>query len=207
MVLVFFPVPLFTSFSPSHIEILQDESFILAFCSWNAWSLSSPTVCLWAMYVWKGPFQKKSTDRRLGGGVSYAGPTTCVTGYYCAYSNEWYSQCVPGTGKNATMLSVLVSVSYPLLGSSSTTTTTTSVGGTTTTTSSGASTSTTSISGYAKVVTGKGVFEINGKETYFMGTNCYWCGFLTDDADVDLVMTHIAEVYYNGSFESIELGI
>jgi mannan endo-1,4-beta-mannosidase len=27
-----------------------------------------------------------------------------------------------------------------------------------------------------------------------MGTNCYWCGFLTDDADVDLVMSHIAEV-------------
>lgn len=27
-----------------------------------------------------------------------------------------------------------------------------------------------------------------------MGTNSYWIGFLTDNADVDLVMTHLAAV-------------
>lgn len=27
-----------------------------------------------------------------------------------------------------------------------------------------------------------------------MGTNTYWIGFLTDNADVDLVMSHIAAV-------------
>jgi mannan endo-1,4-beta-mannosidase len=36
------------------------------------------------------------------------------------------------------------------------------------------------------------VFVIDEKETYFMGTNCYWCGFLTDNADVDTVFSHIA---------------
>lgn len=72
-------------------------------------------------------------------------------------------------------------------------TSTTTTGGATTTTSSAPS-GTTSITGYAKVATGKGVFVINGKETYFMGTNCYWCGFLTNNADVDLVMSHLASV-------------
>ncbi|KAH8599379.1 1,4-beta-D-glucan cellobiohydrolase C [Bisporella sp. PMI_857] len=33
-----------------------------------------------------------------GGGANYAGPTTCVAGYTCTYSNPWYSQCLPGTG-------------------------------------------------------------------------------------------------------------
>jgi mannan endo-1,4-beta-mannosidase len=82
-------------------------------------------------------------------------------------------------------------VSYILI---ATGTSTTSVGGGTTTSSSASTSGTTSITGYAKVASGKSVFEINGVDTYFMGTNCYWCGFLTDNADVDLVMTHIAAV-------------
>jgi endoglucanase len=32
------------------------------------------------------------------GGQGWTGPTTCVSGYYCYYSNPWYSQCLPGTG-------------------------------------------------------------------------------------------------------------
>lgn len=89
----------------------------------------------------------------------------------------------------------MVLITYLLLGGATTTAATTSTGvGVTTTTSSAPATGTTSITSYAKVATGKGVFEINGKETYFMGTNCYWCGFLTNDADVDLVMSHIAGV-------------
>jgi mannan endo-1,4-beta-mannosidase len=38
------------------------------------------------------------------------------------------------------------------------------------------------------------LFTINGKIRYFMGTNTYWIGFLTNDSDVDLVMSHIASV-------------
>jgi mannan endo-1,4-beta-mannosidase len=93
-----------------------------------------------------------------------------VSGYYCYYSNAYYSQCIPGTGTSAT-------------------TTTTGSGGSTTT-SAVSSTGTSSISGYAKAV--GSVFEINGKQGYFSGTNSYWIGFLTDNADVDLVMSHVA---------------
>jgi endoglucanase len=31
------------------------------------------------------------------GGIGYNGPTTCVSGYSCVYSNDWYSQCLPGS--------------------------------------------------------------------------------------------------------------
>lgn len=31
------------------------------------------------------------------GGSGYSGPTTCNSGWTCVYSNEWYSQCLPGT--------------------------------------------------------------------------------------------------------------
>src|ERR1700674_3046719 len=30
------------------------------------------------------------------GGQGYTGPTCCVSGNTCQYSNQWYSQCVPG---------------------------------------------------------------------------------------------------------------
>ncbi|KAG8916343.1 hypothetical protein FRC02_004023, partial [Tulasnella sp. 418] len=36
------------------------------------------------------------------GGNNYTGETVCVSGAYCAYQNEWYSQCLPGTGGGAT---------------------------------------------------------------------------------------------------------
>ncbi|KAF9047563.1 carbohydrate deacetylase, partial [Panaeolus papilionaceus] len=32
------------------------------------------------------------------GGQGWSGPTTCVSGYTCTYSNPYYSQCVPGSG-------------------------------------------------------------------------------------------------------------
>ena len=38
------------------------------------------------------------------------------------------------------------------------------------------------------------LFEIDEKVQYFMGTNTYWIGFLTNDNDVDLVMRHLKEV-------------
>ncbi|KAF9465164.1 hypothetical protein BDZ94DRAFT_1307321 [Collybia nuda] len=36
------------------------------------------------------------------GGIGWTGPTTCVSGYVCTYSNDWYSQCIPGTATTAT---------------------------------------------------------------------------------------------------------
>ncbi|CAA7269601.1 unnamed protein product [Cyclocybe aegerita] len=35
------------------------------------------------------------------GGNGWTGPTTCIAGYTCTYSNPWYSQCLPGTASTA----------------------------------------------------------------------------------------------------------
>lgn len=37
------------------------------------------------------------------------------------------------------------------------------------------------------------LFSIDGESKYFAGTNCYWCGFLTEDEDVDSVFSHMAD--------------
>ncbi|KAA8572356.1 hypothetical protein EYC84_002979 [Monilinia fructicola] len=114
------------------------------------------------------------------GGQGWTGATTCISGYTCVYQNAYYSQCVPGSASTTLTTSIKTS---------STSTTKPGTTSTTSTTSAPASTATT-INGYAKAV--GTVFQINGKKTYFAGTNCYWCGFLTNNADVDLVMTHLA---------------
>ena len=83
---------------------------------------------------------------------------------------------------------------------SSTVTSTTSASSTTsstiaTTTSTTTSTTTASsvVSAISSYATTDGMaFIIDGKPTYFMGTNTYYIGFLTDNADVDLIMGHIA---------------
>ena len=36
-------------------------------------------------------------------------------------------------------------------------------------------------------------FEIDGKKSYFAGSNSYWIGFLTNNDDVDLVLDHMDE--------------
>ncbi|KAF4470722.1 Glycoside Hydrolase Family protein [Fusarium albosuccineum] len=35
-------------------------------------------------------------------------------------------------------------------------------------------------------------FVIDGKTGYFAGSNCYWCSFLTNPADIDLTLSHVA---------------
>src|ERR1700750_290376 len=37
------------------------------------------------------------------------------------------------------------------------------------------------------------LFELDGETKYWAGTNAYWLPFLTKDADVDLVLDHMAE--------------
>lgn len=34
-------------------------------------------------------------------------------------------------------------------------------------------------------------FNIDGNTKYFVGSNAYWIGFLTNNADVDLVFSHL----------------
>jgi mannan endo-1,4-beta-mannosidase len=44
----------------------------------------------------------------------------------------------------------------------------------------------------ASYVTKSGLFfNIDGTAKYFAGTNSYWIGFFTNNADVDLVITHL----------------
>jgi len=33
----------------------------------------------------------------IGGGTGFSGPSTCVSGYTCTFSNQYYSQCLPGS--------------------------------------------------------------------------------------------------------------
>ncbi|CAN8105205.1 unnamed protein product [Discula destructiva] len=62
------------------------------------------------------------------GGSGYTGATTCVSGYVCTYSSQWYSQCIPGTAS---------SVSTTLVTSTTAKTTTTKVTSTGTATPTG----------------------------------------------------------------------
>ncbi|KAI9052252.1 hypothetical protein LZ554_003609 [Drepanopeziza brunnea f. sp. 'monogermtubi'] len=124
------------------------------------------------------------------GGAGWTGLTTCVTGYACVVQNPFYSQCVPGTA-SVSSTSTKVSTSVRPTFTKSTVKSSTAVGATSkSSTSSSAVATSTSISGYAKA--SGGVFTINGKKTYFMGTNTYYIGFLTNSADVDLIMSHLA---------------
>lgn len=34
------------------------------------------------------------------GGSGWTGATSCVSGYTCTVSNQWYSQCLPGSGSS-----------------------------------------------------------------------------------------------------------
>ena len=35
-------------------------------------------------------------------------------------------------------------------------------------------------------------FNIDGSTNYFVGSNCYWCSYLSNVADIDQTMAHVA---------------
>ncbi|KAF6844344.1 fungal cellulose binding domain-containing protein [Colletotrichum musicola] len=111
------------------------------------------------------------------GGQGWGGGTTCVAGAVCQFSNQWYSQCVPGTAATTSRTSTLATSTRPASSSSVRTSTRTS--------SSAPPPST----GFPTVSGTK--FTIDGVTKYYAGTNCYWCSFLTNAADVELVMGHL----------------
>ncbi|TDZ17973.1 putative mannan endo-1,4-beta-mannosidase F [Colletotrichum orbiculare MAFF 240422] len=115
------------------------------------------------------------------GGQGWGGPTTCVSGSVCTYSNLWYSQCLPGSAATTTArTSTLVTSTRPASSSS------TSVRTTSTRTSSSAPPPSTGFP-----TTSGTLFNIDGVTKYYAGTNCYWCSFLTNASDVDLVLGHL----------------
>ena len=113
------------------------------------------------------------------GGVNWNQGTTCSPGWYCSYQNQWYSQCLPGSGSSSSATTLSTAVSSK---TSSHSTTSTSTAGSSASTAAGSLPSTSGTS-----------FVIDGKKGYFAGSNSYWLPFLTNDADVDLVMSHLQQ--------------
>ncbi|KAF9872358.1 hypothetical protein CkaCkLH20_10185 [Colletotrichum karsti] len=68
------------------------------------------------------------------GGIGHSGGTTCISGYYCRYQNDWYSQCVPGSAPGTTsqtppQSSTTLQTSITIPGGSPITSTATAPGG------------------------------------------------------------------------------
>ncbi|KAH8789115.1 glycoside hydrolase superfamily [Hyaloscypha finlandica] len=78
------------------------------------------------------------------GGSGWTGATTCVGGYDCTYSNQWYSQCLPGTGSSSTTLVTSTA-------SARSSTSATSIRSSSTSTSASASATSTSLTQFAGV--------------------------------------------------------
>ncbi|KAI9709713.1 MAG: mannan endo-1,4-beta-mannosidase A-1 [Bogoriella megaspora] len=102
------------------------------------------------------------------GGTGWTGATTCVAGYTCSVSNAYYSQCIPGTASSSAPSTTLKTTTTPV---SSPTNAPAPAGS------------------FAK--TNGLMFNIDGTTKYYVGTNSYWIGFLTNNADVDTVMSHL----------------
>ncbi|EPS42190.1 hypothetical protein H072_3890 [Dactylellina haptotyla CBS 200.50] len=62
------------------------------------------------------------------GGIGWTGPTSCVSGYTCTYSNDWYSQCVPGGGSGGTTTKATTTATTKTSTTKTTTTKTTTAG-------------------------------------------------------------------------------
>lgn len=116
------------------------------------------------------------------GGQGWSGPTTCISGSVCTFQNNWYSQCLPGTGPPPALTTTTAR---------STTTLTTSVR-TTTSTVRPTSTAAPPPAGTGFPTASGTRFTIDGVTKYFAGTNCYWCtaGGISN-ADIDLVFDHL----------------
>ncbi|KFY72998.1 hypothetical protein V499_06904 [Pseudogymnoascus sp. VKM F-103] len=105
------------------------------------------------------------------GGINYTGQTSCVSGSNCSYLNDWYYQCIPGATTSTP--------STQPTSSASTFKTSTA------TSTSSRPTST----GFSKAIGTK--FNIDGTTKYYAGTNSYWIGFLTNNADIDKALDDI----------------
>ncbi|MCJ1313549.1 hypothetical protein MMC25_007228 [Agyrium rufum] len=123
------------------------------------------------------------------GGIGWKGATTCVAGSVCIVSNPYYSQCLPGTVSTLKTSTTSVAVSTkapppPVTSSSKAPTSPTS-------SKPVSSPSPPPVSGGSIAKVSGNLFNIDGTTKYFAGTNSYWIGFLTNNADVDLVMSHL----------------
>ncbi|KAL2130376.1 hypothetical protein VTI74DRAFT_6538 [Chaetomium olivicolor] len=131
------------------------------------------------------------------GGINFTGPTTCVSGAYCAKYNDWYYQCIPSPSSTSTSVKA-TTTSTPTTPSTSTRTTSTSSAASSTTTPGGVKYLITFGDSYSQ--TG---FDITGTKpapgnplgnpplpgwTASGGLN--WVGFLTSQFNTSTVLTY-----------------
>ncbi|KIP03911.1 glycoside hydrolase family 5 protein [Phlebiopsis gigantea 11061_1 CR5-6] len=108
------------------------------------------------------------------GGIGWTGGTTCVAGSACVYSNDWYSQCIPGA---------TASVSASSSSSSSKATTS----------SASATSSAPAAVATGFVGTSGQKFTLNGQEFTVVGENSYWVGLMNyGTADMNKAFADIA---------------
>ncbi|PVF94940.1 putative pectate lyase [Serendipita vermifera] len=91
----------------------------------------SPTVISISLLLATGLVQAQSPLWGQCGGNNWTGPTTCVSGATCVFSNEWYSQCVPSDqAPSSTKTTSTKTTSTKTTTTKTTTTKTSTTGGT-----------------------------------------------------------------------------
>ena len=93
--------------------------------------LSPAAASLLALFAAAG-VQAQNVQQLWGqcGGQGWTGPTQCVSGAYCFQQNQWYHQCIPGTGTTtAAPAPTTLTTSTTSVGGGGPTTTTTVPGG------------------------------------------------------------------------------
>ncbi|KLO06842.1 CEL4a mannanase [Schizopora paradoxa] len=113
------------------------------------------------------------------GGEGWTGATTCATGSVCTFSNDWYSQCIPGSATTTPSPTSASSAKAPSSSPSSSSTATAS---------STAPSGTPITTGFVKTNGQK--FALNGADYVVAGTNAYWLA-QESDADIDTAFNDI----------------
>ncbi|VDB95296.1 unnamed protein product [Peniophora sp. CBMAI 1063] len=135
------------------------------------------------------------------GGIGWTGPSTCVSGYVCTYSNDYYSQCIPGTATQVT--STTSNKAATSTGSSAAGTTVTHVA--TTTTSSTPTSSTSTLTGIAATAPTTPPSKAVGQlpALGWNGWNAYGCAITADkvlaaaQSFIDLGLADVGYEYLN----------
>ncbi|KAJ4387789.1 Endoglucanase gh5-1 [Gnomoniopsis smithogilvyi] len=87
--------------------------------------------CLVAFTIFAAGVVAQSSAYGQCGGTGWTGATTCVSGYVCTYSSEYYSQCLPGTASSTAASTTLATSTTS--GTATTATTTTAAASSTST--------------------------------------------------------------------------
>ncbi|KAJ5977446.1 endo-1-4-beta-mannosidase [Penicillium viridicatum] len=130
------------------------------------------------------------------GGVSYAGETTCESGWTCVTLNEWFSQCQPGASTSsagpATSVPATTFATTAIVSTKQPSSTVSLVSSISLGTSPSVPVKTPVPAAGGSFAKTDGLkFNIDGETKYVAGTNSYWLPFLTNNADVDSVFKNL----------------